>query len=159
MNDGQVKPRAVPGNQGRREAFQSVEETMQQLPLGCIQFPQRPDLETLRCAQHDGDRHNAVHNVSVTDACIDWITTEKCILATQDSLYRARVTAASRLHAGYSLRSGGIRQKPCGAISSAVLNILDMFWKAISPVSSTRPSSSKYLRNNATCSSVTWRSW
>lgn len=38
---------------------------------------------------------------------------------------------------------GGSRQKPWGATFNALLNLLERFWKAIRPVSSTSASSSK----------------
>lgn len=37
----------------------------------------------------------------------------------------------------------GSRQNPCAGTSSALLNLLDMFWNAIRPVNSTTASSSK----------------
>ncbi len=56
------------------------------------------------------------------------------------------------------ITGGGIGQNPCEGTSSALLNLLERFWKAMRPVSSTMASSSKNCLRFAISSSLTCRS-
>ncbi len=71
---------------------------------------------------------------------------------------RCPVTEFERCQDSWLGGTGGRRQKPWGATFNALLNLLERFWKAMSPVSSTTASSSKCSLTRAIRSLSTWSS-
>src|SRR5207237_635782 len=58
VQDRQVEPRAVPGNEAWRELLDAIEEPLDQLTFRSPHITQAPDSQSFAAAQHAGDGHD-----------------------------------------------------------------------------------------------------